>query len=64
MRIKPFNVLIIVVVLTFISIPTWSQISTRTYQKEWKKADSLIQRSLPKSALAQVKKIYQLAKKK
>src|SRR5689334_21332834 len=63
MRIKPFNVLIIGVVLSFISIPTWSQISTRTYQKEWKKADSLIQRSLPKSALAQVKKIYQLAKK-
>jgi hypothetical protein len=37
---------------------------TRNYESEWKKADDLLlKKNLPKSALAEVKKIYALAKK-
>jgi len=41
-----------------------SQTPVKTYEKEWKKVDELIsKKNLPKSALAEVKKIYALAKK-
>jgi hypothetical protein len=36
--------------------------TTRMYTAEWKKTDSLVAKGLPKSALAEVKKIYQKAK--
>ena len=35
----------------------------KKYDAAWKKVESLVQKSLPKSALVEVKKIYQLAKK-
>ncbi|MET0391740.1 MAG: hypothetical protein ABW019_01310, partial [Chitinophagaceae bacterium] len=35
----------------------------KNYTLEWKKADGLIEKGLPQSALAEVKKIYALAKK-
>ncbi|MBI3137807.1 MAG: alpha-2-macroglobulin [Sphingobacteriales bacterium] len=40
-----------------------SQQPVKTYEKEWKKVTDLSQKALPKSALAEVKKIYTLAKK-
>src|SRR5215813_8070636 len=35
----------------------------KTYNKEWQKVDQLVTKELPKSALIEVKKIYDLAKK-
>jgi len=35
----------------------------KKYDAAWKKVESLVRKSLPQSALAEVKKIYQLAKK-
>jgi hypothetical protein len=63
MRIKPFHILTIVLVLSHVSVSTWSQPRPKNYEKEWKQADAFIQKHLPKSALEQVKNIYQLAKK-
>lgn len=40
-----------------------SQQPVKNYEKEWKKVEDLGQKALPKSALAEVKKIYSLAKK-
>jgi len=55
--------LLAVFILTF-SITGNSQTSVKTYEKEWKKIDDLItKKKLPKTALAEVKKIYTLAKK-
>ncbi len=63
MSIKPFHILIIVLSLCHISLSAWGQSPVSNYQKEWKQVDAFIQKRLPKSALEQVKKIYQLAKK-
>jgi hypothetical protein len=42
----------------------YSQTPVKNYEKEWKNVDELIsKKNLPKSALAEVKKIYALAKK-
>jgi len=42
----------------------YSQTPVKNYEKEWKKVDELItKKKLPKSALAEVKQIYALAKK-
>src|SRR5688572_8948849 len=35
----------------------------KLYEKEWKKVEDLMNKQLPKSALVEVKKIYDLAKK-
>ncbi len=40
-----------------------SQQPVKTYTAEWKKAEAFVKKNLPKSALAEVKKIYTLAKK-
>ncbi|MCX8020734.1 MAG: MG2 domain-containing protein [Chitinophagaceae bacterium] len=37
--------------------------ATKNYEKEWKNVNTLIEKRLPKSALAEVKKIYETAKK-
>ncbi len=38
--------------------------SIKNYEQEWKKVDELVQKkNLPKSALAEVRKIYSMAKK-
>jgi len=49
--------------LVFISC-SYSQTPVKNYEKDWKRVDELIsKKKLPKSALAEVKKIYALAKK-
>ena len=35
----------------------------KNYEREWKKVDEYVKKNLPASALAEVKKIYELAKK-
>ncbi len=40
-----------------------SQTAIKKYEPEWKKAEDYVKKNLPKSALTEVKKIYQLAKK-
>src|SRR5215813_10019171 len=45
----------------FISLQTQAQ--SRNYEKEWKQVNTLMEKQLPKSALEEVRKIYQLAKK-
>jgi hypothetical protein len=40
-----------------------AQVPVKNYEKEWKKVDDLVKKNLPKSALTEVKKIYDLAKK-
>lgn len=58
---KSFKLLLLLV-FVFLSGKVWSQ--NKTYDTEWKKVDELIgKKGLPKSALAEVKKIYALAKK-
>jgi hypothetical protein len=52
-----------VVVFVFLSTNTSSQQPVKNYEKEWKKVEELVKKELPKSALAEVKKIYTLAKK-
>lgn len=61
MRIKPFRFLIGALSL-FISVFIFGQQPVKNYEKEWSRVDSFIKKSLPKSALEQVRKIYQLAK--
>ncbi|HMK26878.1 MAG TPA: alpha-2-macroglobulin family protein [Chitinophagaceae bacterium] len=39
------------------------QVPVRKYEKEWKKIEGLVDKGLPKSALTEVKKLYDLAKK-
>ena len=56
-------VLIFLTFSIFISTQTKAQIIVKNYEKEWKQVDVFVQKQLPKSALEQVKKIYQLAKK-
>jgi hypothetical protein len=40
-----------------------SQAPVKNYEKEWKKADDFVNKGLPKSALTEARKIYDLAKK-
>ena len=62
---KPlFNYLILVISCTILFMSkTSGQQPLKNYEKEWKIADDFSAKNLPKSALAQVKKIYALAKK-
>jgi hypothetical protein len=48
---------------TFITTQISAQPIVKNYEKEWKQVDAFIKKELPKSALEQVKKIYQQAKK-
>src|ERR1041385_1644917 len=47
----------------FFSFTSLAQTPINKYKKEWQQVDALVKKQLPKSALKQVKKIYQLAKK-
>ena len=61
---KPYKTLFLTISFCSIFFMTSnSQQSIKTYSKEWKKAEYLAKKNLPKSALAEVKKIYALAKK-
>ena len=55
-RILPFCFVI------FFCFRITAQQPIRNYEKEWKQIDALVKKELPKSALKQVKKVYQLAK--
>ena len=55
-----FSILTVVAALCF----TFSSAQVKNYAAQWKRVDALIQKqNLPKSALAEVRKIYDLAKK-
>lgn len=47
----------------FFAMSSQGQPSPKTYDAAWKKVQALIEKQLPQSALTEVKKIYQLAKK-
>ena len=65
MLMQPLKTLSSLVILICILITNaYSQTPVKNYEKEWKNVDELIsKKNLPKSALAEVKKIYELAKK-
>ncbi|HEX7844537.1 MAG TPA: hypothetical protein VF476_01985, partial [Chitinophagaceae bacterium] len=50
-------------IISSFSIASFGQQPVKTYSKEWKQAEEYAKKNLPKSALAEVKKIYTLAKK-
>jgi len=55
---------LIILLLAFASVlHLHAQQPMKLYEKEWKKVDELMNKQLPKSALQEVKKIYDLAKK-
>jgi len=62
---QPLKTLSSLVILICILITNvYSQTPVKNYEKEWKNIDELItKKNLPKTALAEVKKIYALAKK-
>lgn len=47
----------------FLVTQTRSQPVVKNYEKQWKQVDAFVKKQLPKSALEEVKMIYQLAKK-
>jgi alpha-2-macroglobulin-like protein/alpha-2-macroglobulin family protein/MG2 domain-containing protein len=55
--------LIFLLLCVFVSLHVASQPAVNKYEKQWKQVDELVQKQLPKSALQEVKKIYQLAKR-
>src|SRR4029079_18507772 len=64
MRIKPSRFIIASILFhLLIIVPAFSQQSIKTYDKEWKQVNEFVKKELPRSALEQVKKIYQVAKK-
>ncbi|HWH64055.1 MAG TPA: MG2 domain-containing protein, partial [Ginsengibacter sp.] len=64
MRIKPSRFIVASILFhLLITVSVFSQQSTKTYDKEWKQVNEFVKKELPRSALEQVKKIYQLAKK-
>src|ERR1041385_9303297 len=64
MRIKPFRFATVTILFHLLFIlPASSQQPIKTYDREWKQVNGFLKKELPGSALAQVKKIYQLAKK-
>jgi uncharacterized protein YfaS (alpha-2-macroglobulin family) len=59
-----FNVVLFTCFILFLAKSGHAQIPVKSYEKEWKKVDELVtKKNLPKSALKEVKKIYQQAKK-
>ena len=59
-----FSLILCISLILLLSKSSNAQIPIKNYEKEWKKVDELVtKKNLPKSALEEVKKIYQLAKK-
>jgi len=54
--------LLLIILITLFSFQSFAQ-QLKNYEKEWKTVDGFVNKKLPKSALTEVKKIYQLAKK-
>ncbi|HWR33779.1 MAG TPA: MG2 domain-containing protein, partial [Chitinophagaceae bacterium] len=55
--------LLTAILAAFVSMNANSQNPIKNYDKEWKNIESLVSKGLPKSALTEVKKLYELAKK-
>src|SRR6187200_356629 len=63
MLMQPLKTLSSLVILICVLITNgYSQAPVKNYEKEWKNVNQLMEKELPKSALIEVKKIYQLAK--
>jgi hypothetical protein len=61
---QPLKVFLIFFLLcAFVSLHVTSQPVVNNYEKQWKQVDEFVKKRLPKSALQEVKKIYELAKK-
>ncbi|MES1215053.1 MAG: alpha-2-macroglobulin family protein [Bacteroidota bacterium] len=61
---KLFKTLFLTTILFHLfTVKAVSQTAIKNYEVQWKKADDFIKKGLPKSALAEVKKIYASAKK-
>jgi len=54
--------LFIILIISILPLKVNGQIVTKTYDKQWKIVENYLQKGLPKSALPEVKKIYQQAK--
>ena len=63
MRIKPLRFFIAGTISLLITSSVLGQLPVKNYEKEWQQVDAFVNKGLPKSALSQVRKIYQLAKK-
>ena len=46
-----------------ISLSTSAQVIVKNYEKEWRQVETLVKKQLPRSALEEVNKIYQLARR-
>lgn len=57
------NLFLTITLSGLFAMPSNSQPPVKNYEKEWKKVEEFTKKNLPKSALAEVKKIYALAKK-
>ncbi len=63
MKMQPVKTLFFTITLfSFFVMNTHGQPPVKNYEKEWKKVEDFTGKGLPKSALAEVKKIYMLAK--
>jgi len=64
MQMQPLRIFFIFSLVCTFTLTAPAQQQIKNYEKEWKKVDELIsKKKLPQSALAEVKKIYTLAKK-
>ncbi|HEY1113646.1 MAG TPA: MG2 domain-containing protein, partial [Chitinophagaceae bacterium] len=63
MNMKTLKCPLLLLVGIIVSTTITNAQTTKMYTAEWKKTDSLVAKGLPQSALAEVKKIYQRAKK-
>lgn len=52
-----------IILLSLFSVNANSQTPIKKYEKEWKRIEAFVEKGLPKSALTEVKKLYDLAKK-
>jgi hypothetical protein len=57
------SLILLTLFFTLFTMDSNAQQPIKKYEKEWKKAEDFVKKGLPKSALAEVKKIYELAKK-
>ncbi|HEX4875480.1 MAG TPA: alpha-2-macroglobulin family protein [Chitinophagaceae bacterium] len=57
------HLILTITLFSFFTMNSNSQGPIKNYEKEWKKADDFVKKGLPQSALAEAKKIYDLAKK-
>ena len=59
----PGKLLVVFSVFSLFVINADGQVPVKKYEKEWKKIEDFVNKGLPKSALTEVKKLYDLAKK-